>query len=326
MNLKKILCIQHRQMGDVLMCTPSIKILREKIPNASIHFLTEKLGEQVLENNINIDQIISVDRKMKTVDFFALVKRLRKEKYDAVIDFFSNPKSAQLTFLTGAGARCGFANWSRNWAFNRGLEYQDEFALEYAALTKSRLLGLLDMEFSEIPPIEMDTTENDIEFAANFWSDLDISPDDKIIAFCPVSRRDYKIWEPENYAFIADSLVESENVIIWMVYGPGEYNLVEPVVSLMRNSAIINYPMPNLQQLRALYERCTLYFGNDGGNKHIAITAGLPTVTVFRQLNPENWTPPNSKIHITFAEGNPGQEPLGSIKKEDVLEKIKSIL
>ena len=324
--MNKILCIQNRQMGDVLMCTPALKILKNNYPDAIIHFLTESLGEQVLRNNKNVDEIILVPRKIKASDYLSLIKRLREESYDAVIDFFSNPKSAYITYLTGSKRRCGFANWSRSWAFNKRLKYSREFTFEYAAKTKSRLLELIDINIDELPAIEMDTNDHARAFADKFWSDIGITAEERIIAFCPVSRRDYKIWEPEKYAFIADALAAEKNTKIWMVYGPGENHLIEPVLRAMKNKAIADYPMPDIPQLRALFARCALYFGNDGGNKHIAIASGLPTVTIFRQLNPENWTPPESDNHITFAEGNPGQGPLGSIKKEDVLNEIKKLL
>lgn len=326
MVFNKILCIQNRQLGDVLMCTPALNLLRKYYPNAEIHFITEYAGTQVLLNNPAIDKIITVGRKDSLGKKISLVRKIKNEKYDLLIDFFNNPTSALITFFSRANVRCGFSSGSRQWAYNNVLHYSDVFNLEYAARTKSRLLELLGMKFEKIPPIKMIPFDSEREFAKEFWNSVGVENKDKIIALCPVSRREYKIWPAEKYAYIADKLIEKYKVKIFLVYGPGEYDMARAVADNMSNKAIIGYDIPSLRHLRTIFERCMLYFGNDGGNRHIAITAGLPTVTIFRQLNPENWTPNSTNLHIAFAEGNPGQPPLNSIDKDLVLNKMIEIL
>ena len=55
---KNILIIQFRPVGDVLLCTPLISILRKCYPEAHIAFMVEPLAGQILENNPHLNEII----------------------------------------------------------------------------------------------------------------------------------------------------------------------------------------------------------------------------------------------------------------------------
>jgi ADP-heptose:LPS heptosyltransferase len=323
-NMQKILCIQHRQMGDVLMCTPAVRLLREFFPHAQIDFLTEKLGEQVLQRNPHINRLIVMPRKPTIAQNAQLLMQIRRERYDVVIDFYGNPRSAQLTLLSGAGIKSGFDFRGRKLAYNVTFAITDDNA--YAGHTKTRLLQSFMPVAEKIPPIEMPTDSEGVAWAQSFWQDLGISSQDKVMAFCPVSRRDYKMWSPQNWALIADRLIKDKGCKIWMVYGPGEKELAEAVTMHMQEKAILEYPMPTISQLRAVLEHCFAYVGNDGGNKHLAICAGLPTFTYFRQLNPANWTPPHDPKHQWYAEGNPGQPALDSLGAEEMYHLIEAFL
>jgi ADP-heptose:LPS heptosyltransferase len=323
LSFKKILAIQHRQMGDVLMCTPALSILKKEIPLCRIDFLTENIGQQVLKYNTHIDNLIIVPRKPSVLETWQIISRLRGEKYDAVIDFFGNPRAGQLTLLSGAPARCGFRDASLSMAYSRKFSVRDEN--EYSAHGKAGLVSLLGIKAEQIPGIEFPVSEEEYIFAEKFWKDLGFSAEERVVAFCPVSRRDYKMWPPEYFARVADALIKRYGVKIWFVYGPGERALAESVAKNMNEKYTLDYEPPTLPQLRAVMEKCKMYVGNDGGNKHIAVTAGIATATLFRQLNPANWTPPGDSRHVYIAEGEKGQPPLGTLTPEDMLRAVEKI-
>ncbi len=54
----KFLLIQLRRIGDVLMTTPAIRLLRESYPDAYLTFLTESPSDQVLNENLNLQEIL----------------------------------------------------------------------------------------------------------------------------------------------------------------------------------------------------------------------------------------------------------------------------
>jgi ADP-heptose:LPS heptosyltransferase len=67
----------------------------------------------------------------------------------------------------------------------------------------------------------------------------------------------------------------------------------------MREKAETDYPMPSLGELYALFEKCSLFAGNDNGPRHMAVAAGIPTLGLFGRTCPSSWTPPDTRIHET---------------------------
>ncbi len=88
----KILLLRHDRIGDVIISTPLIKLLREKLPNSQIDILLSTKNITAKNAIINlIDNIYIYEKK-----FFSIIKLIRefkKEKYDLIIDLFDNASS-----------------------------------------------------------------------------------------------------------------------------------------------------------------------------------------------------------------------------------------
>lgn len=295
-NPKKILIIQLRQLGDVLMTTPLVRQMRKLYPNAQIHFLTEQLGANVYSSHKNVDHVITIPRKLGFFRLLKLFSQIYQEKYDLVIDCFCNPKSAQICFFSRAKERIGFDFSSRKYAYTKPIH--QEVTNEYSAVTKLRLIKHLggNLEDSRIElPISNETHQFAKEFAEKYFKTS------KTIALNVVSRRDYKIWSHEEYIKIANLLIQ-KGYFLFFTFGPGEIDLALKVYKGLeyKEFALIDYPQFTISQLRAVLEYCCLYLGNDGGIKHIAVCADIPTLTIFQTVNWVNWTPPHSTKHFAL--------------------------
>ena len=84
----KFLLIQLRRIGDVLMTTPSIRLLRESYPDADLTFLTESPSDQVLNENPNLQEILLYRKPKSIVETIRYFLNLRSRKFDCVIDFY----------------------------------------------------------------------------------------------------------------------------------------------------------------------------------------------------------------------------------------------
>lgn len=296
----KILIIQLRQLGDVILTTPLVRQVRKIYPEAEIHFLTENLGSQVYLHNQNINKLIILPKKMNPFKLIQTYLKIRKQKYSLVIDCFSNPKSAQFTFFSGAKERIGFEFSGRKFAYNKIIKSNHQN--EYSATTKLRLIEHLGADLNDFN-VELPITNELKSFAANFFIRyLSNAPSDKkIIAFNVVSRRDYKIWNTQHFVSLANKLIEKGYFLLF-TFGHGEYEIAKKVYDEIENkdAALIDYPIPNITELKSLLERCLFYVGNDGGIKHLAICANIPTLTIFQNINWTNWTPPNSTKHMAM--------------------------
>ncbi len=86
----KILIVRFSSIGDLVLTTPVIRCLKQQT-NAEIHFLSFNRFKAVLENNPYIDRFITVNRSIREV-----VKELRNEKYDLVVDLHRNIRTISL--------------------------------------------------------------------------------------------------------------------------------------------------------------------------------------------------------------------------------------
>ena len=114
-EIKKILCIKPRGIGDIVLSTVILDDLKKTFPSAEIHYLTETFAKDAFANNSLIAKVHTME---KTGFVLKVAARLRKEKYDLIIDLWSNPRSAQITFLTHAKYRVGFSYRGRKYAYN----------------------------------------------------------------------------------------------------------------------------------------------------------------------------------------------------------------
>lgn len=92
---KKILCIKPRGIGDIVLSTIVLDNLHNHFPKAKIDYLTEHFAKYSVANNPLVNKVLT----MHKTEFVAKVAwRVRKEKYNLIIDLWSNPRSAQITF------------------------------------------------------------------------------------------------------------------------------------------------------------------------------------------------------------------------------------
>lgn len=83
-------------MGDILVSSVIFESLKKNFPDAELHYLISQEYEQIVAHNQFIDKIIFFG------DLFPTLWRLRKEKYDVVVDSYAKLESALLAFLSGA--------------------------------------------------------------------------------------------------------------------------------------------------------------------------------------------------------------------------------
>src|SRR5258707_5592112 len=114
--VKRILVIKLRAIGDVLLSTVVLKSLRSAYPDARIDFLTESPSREVVEGIPDLDSVLVFDGKRESG--IGLILKIRRLRYDMVIDLFGNPRSALITLGSGARHRVGYRFGWRKHCYN----------------------------------------------------------------------------------------------------------------------------------------------------------------------------------------------------------------
>ena len=91
--MKKILIIRLSSIGDIVLTTPIIRCLKNQLPDASIHYLTKKQFQPILEANPFIDKIYTINDKIADV-----LPDLKNESYDHIVDLHKNFRSKGIVF------------------------------------------------------------------------------------------------------------------------------------------------------------------------------------------------------------------------------------
>lgn len=288
---KKALMIQLRRIGDVLMCTPSIRAFKTAYPNCELDFLTELPA--VLEGNPHLNLLIEVNRSRQydPIYQFGLIRGLRRRKYDIVIDFFANPRSAYYSFLSGAPVRLSYGFGHRRWAYNLVPPKKNDPV--YAAQDRLDLLKAADVRSDDL---KLDFYPSDTDRAeANVI--LDKAATQRIVSVSAVSRRTFNRWPLDRYAEICNRLKSEYGYDIILLGGPGEEETIHTLASMISDVNPIVPRIDRLGLLGAIFERVQMHIGNDNGPKHIAVACGAPTFTIFGPHSHISWTYPDPDRH-----------------------------
>ena len=87
----KILVIRFSSIGDIVLCSPVIRCIKQQIPGAEVHFLTRLSFKEVTEENPYVDKFFYFDHHLDK-----LIPQLQEEYYDYVIDLHKNFRTKKI--------------------------------------------------------------------------------------------------------------------------------------------------------------------------------------------------------------------------------------
>ena len=120
----KVLFIQTAFLGDLILATSLIETLAHYRPEAEIHVLCRQDTAGLLANNPHVQQVLIWDKTRKWSSWWSVLKRVRLEAYDHVINVQRFFAMGLLCLLSKAGERVGFDKNPCSWAFHRRLPHR----------------------------------------------------------------------------------------------------------------------------------------------------------------------------------------------------------
>ncbi len=314
------------------MTTPALRELACHLPDAEIHFLTDKPCDQIFQHSPYVQKVWLYPRKQHVLKKILFFSNIRQARFDVVIDFSGSSSSALIAWFSGAKRRIGF-RVSRRFLYSESIQH-GKFG-DYSALHKLELLQPLGVT-SRSADLDFFIDEQARHDAGVLFESLGIQHDDLVISMSPVSRQPYKRWNPQHFATLADYFIKNYDAKILFLYGYGEEDQINAVKNAMTYQPLPAFDIPTLPQTVAILEKTHLHLGNDNGIRHLAICANTPSLAIFGKPHAKNWNPPNSQIHQA-AEYDPGcknacmypkchLECLSGIAPEQVLEQATFLL
>jgi ADP-heptose:LPS heptosyltransferase len=105
----KILVIRFSSIGDIVLTTPVVRALKTQLLDSEIHYLTKKKYAGILESNPYVDKLFRFDKDINNV-----IRELRKEKYDYIVDLHNNLRTSIIkTSLSAKSLSFNKLNWEK---------------------------------------------------------------------------------------------------------------------------------------------------------------------------------------------------------------------
>jgi predicted lipopolysaccharide heptosyltransferase III len=295
---ERILVIQFRQIGDVLLSTPVLRALRGAYPQSYIAFLTEPSPGRVLQGNPLLDEVIIRPRHATWRQQWQLLRHIRRQRFELVIDLMGNPRSAVLSRFSGARHRLAFAHFPRSLLYTM-LVTPHHPVPEYVVATRLRLLQPLGIQATDITPI-LPYTRQAQETVTTFLQAHAITPKEFLVCIDPTHHVPTRQWSGAHFSALVDMLSERLGARVLLLWGPGEEAQVQAIAAAARSHPML-IPAWGLQTLAALLAQTDLFIGCNSAPLHIAVSQGIPTLTIMGATLSVNWVPPESQHRAVFA-------------------------
>jgi heptosyltransferase-2 len=276
-------------IGDTVMATPALRALRASYPDATIHGVLKPTTAPALDGAPWMDERILFDPRSREGRFgsWALLRRLRQERYDLGVLFPNSHRSALLALIGGVRRRVGHAHGLR------GLLLTDRLPMPRDARGKrlptpavetfARLVRHLGCRIDSLR-LELFTTEADEQAADRAWSELGLHGNRPVVclnnggAYGPA-----KCWPNDYFSALARRLATETDVDVLVVCGPAERTSAQEIVVGAAHPHVRSLADQSLSLglTKACIRRSAVLVTTDSGPRHFATAFGVPVVTLF---------------------------------------------
>lgn len=293
--MKKILIIQNKRIGDVLISSVIANNYKAKYPDSEVHLMAYDFTHGVIQNNPNIDKIIAINEKelKKFGNLVKMIFEVRKEKYDIIFDPYSKLQSRLICKFGGATQTVGHK--SRKKIGNLGYYTHPVGILEAkthicgkAIEDRIHLLQQVD-SFENInyePKIFLTEEEQKFRVPEKYQ-------DKKIIMLGILGSTPQKSMPYEYIAQIVDYIASKFNCYLLFNYAPNQKVEADKIYDLCQNKSniILDIYAPSIRDFAVLMNQCAVLVSNEGGTVHIAKALNKPTFTIFSPyINKDDWS------------------------------------
>lgn len=279
----KIFIIRLSSIGDIILTTALIRIIRNSHPEHELYYITDKKYSSILRYNPLLNGVIVYDKSMNVAETINFSRQLNPEmtKNDFVIDLHNNLRTSLIKFFLKA---------------------------KKVSVSKNRIFKLALTTFQKniygknlsIPKIYLETAAKvlklkDDGLGLEFWLESDKSAgkylpferqysvaEEPKIAIAPGATYFTKRWLPENFLKVAEMLKEKYNAEISLIGGESDVELCNFIEQNFRHGSIYNHAGNlNLVQSASLIRESDLLLTNDTGMMHVAAAMQTPVVAIF---------------------------------------------
>ncbi|MGD9689390.1 MAG: glycosyltransferase family 9 protein [Phycisphaerales bacterium] len=306
----RVLVVLPSWLGDTVMATPTLRLLRGALPRSTIVGLARAGIDELLAGDDLLDDVILADRTA-VLGPAKVAGRLTKFRFDAALLLPNSFSSAITVRLAGIPIRVGYDRDGRGALLTHKLQaprrapphdgWAPISAVEYYLAAGRACLSALGAptpgSLIAAPKLELGITESQDRQAREILAAAGVPEGQPFALLNPGGNNPAKRWPVERFAAVAHHLIAQHGMMAVINGSPTEAELV----ALIRDVIVLDNPadaprvacLPELGgtigSLKGIVKRCRLMVTNDTGPRHVAAAFGRPCVTLFGPTDPR-WT------------------------------------
>lgn len=304
----KILIINLMHLGDLMLMTPILPVLRQEYKDSEIDLMVDRKLKDLVSENPNIDRFIAIEKKgwhNKPLNFIKLIEQIRKRKYDLVINCHRNERASAIAAFSGAKQIVGYSkpffslffdNTINNEAVAHHIgngpfglfgekKYKPGWIHQVLSYTDI-LTKCLKLDVTKREPLYMKPHKKAAENVNKLYKEQ-FDTGKKIIALNVGASWETKRWIFSYFALVADKLIE-EGYIIAFLGGEMDRAFVKETIEAMKTDKekqkdfvrVLTGKL-TLGEVAAFLTKCSLFITTDSGPMHIGVAMNVPIVTMF---------------------------------------------
>lgn len=292
----RILIIRLRSIGDIVLLTPALRLLKEWRADLRVSVVVESRFRELLENNPDVDEILDPGHGSgltKLASRISAVREIRRRKFSLCVNLHGGPTSSLLTSWSGARWKAGFDHFR-----GRGI-YQTLIPDARTILNKDVIHTAehqasaffhLGLPQKEIPPARMFVAPAEQAAWKERRTAMGLPPEGEYAIIHPTALYFTKQWAPENFSRLGNYLEREIGLPVIYSCGPGESAVLDAVEKATAAS-VRRLGSQRLREFAAVLAGARIFIGNDSGPAHMAAALGRPGVVIFGSSSSRIWGP-----------------------------------
>lgn len=287
-NIERILIINLAFIGDVLLSTPVARALKAQYPQASIDMLVVPVAEPIAAVNPYIDHTIIYDKKgrhKKFTEAAALVRDLRRRRYDLAVCTNFALRGALVAWLSGIPLRAGY-----------DIQMAGMFLTHRASTVRQELRHEAENYLAVLHPLGITTTDTSLAleipekiqgYARRVLGENGELP---LVLICPYGSYERKSWADRDYVELLKQI--KSHCHCYLIGGAAEavrLKSLQQAAGLSERQVLAG--TANLVELAALLQDAAALITVDTGPLHIAQAVKTPVIALFGPTDPVVWGP-----------------------------------
>ncbi len=273
--MTKFLIIRLSSIGDIIQCMGIIGGLRQRFPDAEIHWIARSDMAQTLSIDKRVDKVWSFDKREGLKGLLSLCRTLKAEKFDYVYDAHSNVRSNIIKFMLGATLchRPKFVMRSKE-RFKRILLFKfgvNRFSWPFIGVDSFR------KPLSKWGVTEFDDSFNDYQFPVEMTSKFGGLIDERTITLVPSANWEMKRWPVSHWVALIKELTEYNFVILG---GPSD-TFCEEIAAAAPDRTINMAGKSSIMESSYIVSQSRVVVSGDTGFMHSADLFKVPTIALM---------------------------------------------